>query len=367
MRAVRGSSVLPLAIALLALLPACGRRGAPNAPPGTPPPIAGAKMHFPPPGESLAGQDPRAPAEVGLDPDIVAALDGIGQRWALWRHGHLVHVEGDFNATDEVKSLVKVWFAMTVGAGLQQGKIPSTNQRLSVWQTNLTGNDALATWWHAMTQSTGFDYPGCGDGNDYLPGQMWTYSDLNMHELNHALARAFGRTGYDDQYELVWRQAFFDAIGMTGWSNEMATDHVRLVLDLEDMGRLGLLALNRGAWGDPPVQLVPASFVAALETKSTAGMQVNYNGCNDGGISLSPSQFPEAPYGYLCWTNSAGDYFPGADRGWTFGSGAGGFMILWNRNNGIVFAGVGVDNSPTADGLPHAIERNITGPNPLVR
>lgn len=325
---------------------------------------APAGFHFPPPGQSLKNQNQRTPAEVGLDPDVIDALDGSGSRWAIWRHGYLVHVEGDFLRVDEVKSLVKVCFALSVGAAIQQGRIPSYHQPLSAWRPDLEGNDALATWQNALTQSTGFDYPGCDDDTDYLPGQMWTYSDLNIHELNQALARVYGRSDYRDQYWRVWDESFGGAIGMQGWSNEDATDHARLVLDLEDMGRIGLLILARGAWEDRVI--VPMWFIEQLETEQTGGMLANYDGCNDGGVDLENEEFPEPPYGYLCWSNSSGRYYRQASPAWSFASGAGGFYLLWNRDLGIVYAGVGVDNSPGRRRVPQAIEDHVLGENPLV-
>ncbi|MFQ5808236.1 MAG: DUF5060 domain-containing protein, partial [Armatimonadota bacterium] len=45
---------------------------------------------------------------------------------------------------------------------------------------------------------------------------------------------------------------------------------------------------------------------------------------------------------------------------------AGGTRILWNHNNGIVFAGVGVDTGATSRGIPHIIAANITRGSSLV-
>lgn len=340
----------------LAVMGACLAHAHANAAP--------AGFHFPPPGQSFKQQNQRAPAEVGLDPALIDALDGSASRWAIWRHGYLVHVEGNFLQVDEVKSLVKVCFALSVGAAIQQGRIPSYYQPLSVWRPNLQGNDALASWQNALTQSTGFDYPGCDDENDYLPGQMWTYSDLNIHELNQALARVYGRSDFRDEYWRVWDESFCGAIGMQGWSNENATDHARLVLDLEDMGRIGLLILARGAWEER--QIVPMWFIEQLESEQTGGMLANYDGCNDGIVDLEDGEFPEPPYGYLCWSNSSGKYYRGASPAWSFASGAGGFYLLWNRELGIVFAGVGVNTSPGRNRVPQAIEAHVLGENPLV-
>ncbi|MHC4435169.1 MAG: DUF5060 domain-containing protein, partial [Planctomycetota bacterium] len=120
----------------------------------------------------------------------------------------------------------------------------------------------------------------------------------------------------------------------------------------------------RGRWRDK--QVIPRSFVEQLETKQTAGAKVNYNGPDDGVMGLAPEQFPEAPYGYMTWVNTDGDYYPGAARTWAWGAGAGGSRVLWNRRNGIVFAGFGVPSGPSSEGIPQVIESSIRGPNPLV-
>ena len=341
------------------------------------------RFYFPPPGQGLDKQDQRQPQEVGLDPGIIQQLQKsiqdhletrqkVSQRWALWRHGYLIHVEGDFNQATDVASLRKTWHAMTVGAAIKQGKIPSYDQKISVWQTELEGKKAEATWRHVILQAAGFDYPH-GDHPEYKPGEMWTYSDWNPVHLCHALAKVYGKKDFYDNYEDVIKEAYFDAIGMEGWSTKIIFDNssqmkdgIRFVISLEHMGRLGLLALARGTWNG--VELVPRWFVEELETKQTYGMKVNYQGPYDGNIGLRNygDRFSECPYGYMTWVNADGDYYPGADRAWAFGRGAGGTTIMWNRKNGVVFAAAGLRTDPDGDSVPHIIERCIIGSNPLV-
>jgi hypothetical protein len=318
-------------------------------------------LYFPPPGEGLEVQSRRTPVNSGLDPALIDELRKRKvDRWALWRHGHLVHVEGEWNVVRNVASLRKTWHALTVGAAIAQGKIASYHETLNRWETDLVGHDALVTWWHVITQSTAFDYP-YADQPDYRPGEIWTYSDKNPVRLCNALAKIYGKRSYHDGYEDVLRAAYFDAIGMRGWKIGFTKpdDGVRLFLDLEDMGRLGLLVLARGEWKG--VQLIPQRFVEELETKQTRGMRVNYKGPDDGNVALDPKQFPEVPYGYMTWTNTDRDFFPGADDAWAWGSGAGGHVIFWNRNNGIVYAAQGLDRDAggTARGIPHVIEEGI--------
>jgi CubicO group peptidase (beta-lactamase class C family) len=356
---------------------------------------AGGDLYFPPAGKGMENQARRSPQQVGLDPDLAGRVNRyitehpyiqrrVQPRWALWRHGYLVHVEGDFQKTTDVASLRKTWHAMIVGAAIKQGKIPSYREKISRWLPELKGRDAEATWWHVMTQSAGFDYP-YGDYPDFKPGQMWTYSDWNLVHLCNALARVYGKKDFSDHYADVAAAAYFDAIGMEGWSTRIVKDGgfgsrpdgVRFVLSLEHMGRLGLLVLARGSWDGK--ELVPKWFVEELETKQTYGMRVNYNGPNDGKIGMSPEAFPECPYGYLTWVNTDGDLFAGADHGWACGRGAGGSVVLWNRKNGVVFAGFGIqvrdegvppsnrgqDARDTTQSIARVIESSITGSNPL--
>jgi hypothetical protein len=312
--------------------------------------------YFPPPGEGLDKQRRVRPEEVGLNPAVIEQLKGKAARWALWRHGYLVHVEGDFNKAVHVASLRKTWHALAVGAAIKQGKVPSLDQKISAYQTDLKGNDALATWRHVITQSSGFDYP-YSDYPDFKPGEMWTYSDANPVHLTNALAKVYGRKGYEDDYAEVLKAAYFDAIGMRGWRASPRYDGAVLDLDLEDMGRLGLLVLARGSWAGK--EIVPRWFVEELERKQTYGMRVNYDGPNDGKIPMS---YAEAPYGFMTWVNTDGDVYPKADRGWAWGSGAGGHGVFWNHKLGVVFAAQSRDrNTP----FPEIIEANVIGPNPL--
>jgi CubicO group peptidase (beta-lactamase class C family) len=317
------------------------------------------KYYFPPPGEGLSVQSRVTPQVAGIDPALIEKLDGVAERWALWRNGRLVHVKGDFNAVSDVASQRKTWHAAAVGAAIIQGKIPSVDQKISEWNPELKGKDAEATWRHVMTQTSGFDWPDKG------PGEVWTYSDWNPVHLSNALARAYGRKGYEDDYASVMKTAYFDAIGLRGWRTLMKKDQgfsepndgIRFALDLEDMGRLGLLMIASGNWDGR--QVVPGGFIKRLERKMTEGIPANYNGPNDGKIGLDPAIFPEAPYGYMTWTNRAEDMFPGADPFWSYASGAGGHRTYWNRQFGIVFASAGEKKMPRERSVAHLIEESL--------
>jgi CubicO group peptidase (beta-lactamase class C family) len=254
---------------------------------------------------------------------------------------------------------------MMVGAAVHQGRIPSIDQKISEW-IDVEDRHSEATWRHVMMQAAGFDYP-YGDHPPYKSGEMWTYSDLNLVHLCNSLAAVYGKKDFYDDYADCARAAYFDQIGMEGWSTKIVFDSgsqmddgVRFVISLDHMGRLGLFVLARGVWNGN--RLVPADYVELLERKTTHGLRVNYEGPNDGIVHIKDfaDQFPECPYGLLTWTNSDGDYFPGADRKWAWGAGAGGTYIAWNVNYGIVFAAAGIEMDPHDDGIPHRIERALS-------
>jgi CubicO group peptidase (beta-lactamase class C family) len=311
-----------------------------------------ADFYFPPPGESLERQQKIKAEAAGLEAGVIDSLEPLAPRWALWHKGRLIHVKGDFNELAEVASHRKTWHAMAVGAAIQKKRI-HLSEPLSKWNPELKGKDRRATWRHVLVQASGFDYPDKG------PGEIWTYSDLNLIQLCNAIARVFGHRNYRDDYDAVLREAYFDEIGMRGWRTSIKDydDAIRLHLDLEDMGRLGLLVLTGGRWKTK--QLVPEKFVLDLETKQTAGLPVNYNGPNDGQIGLDPAMYPEAPYGYLTWTNADGKCNPGAGKQWAFAWGNRGNYTLWNRQLGIVFAAIGMPRTYFHQGAPQIIERHL--------
>jgi hypothetical protein len=326
-------------------------------------------IYFPPRGESLASQSHKRPGEVGLSDSGVAELAEVITvgRWALWRHGYLVHVEGDFNDTDEVKSLRKIIHAATVGAAIQRGFLPSLDQSIGAWNPELAGLDAKATWIHVMTQTSAFDEP------SLAPGSLWAYSDANPLQLCRALARVWGRADYTDRYDLVISDAVFDAIGARGWSSVPTADGIRFLVDLEDLGRVGLLFVAGGEWNG--YRLIPAWFVEELETKQTYGIPPNYDNENDGHTGLRVEDFPESPYGFMTWVNTDRDLYPNSSATWVVALGVGGHYLVYNRRFGLVLAIIDgdferIDGNPPGWPTPvriavEALEQAVTGPNPL--
>ena len=113
-------------------------------------------IYFPPAGRSMKNQDRRKPKEVGFDTAVVDRINAfvaenpytrrkVTPRWALWRHGRLVHLQGDFKKTVDVASRRKKRHAQIVGAAIKQKLISSHHQPIRPWLPEIKGNDARAT------------------------------------------------------------------------------------------------------------------------------------------------------------------------------------------------------------------------------
>ncbi len=336
-------------------------------------------VYFPPKGQSTSYQKKKTASAVGLSSGIVTDLKNtiLAGRWAVWRHGYLVHNQGAFNTKTEIKSARKTFHAATIGALIRQGKIDSIHQPLTDWDAGVAGGPGNchldATLGHAMTQTTAFDE------SQLCPGELWAYSDANPPVINRVAARAWrgtNATDYTSNYKEVIGGALLDRIGASGWSTSVESDGIRLSMDLEDLGRFGLLMANGGRWNGTVI--VPEWFVVELSTKQTYGIPPNFDNANDGHTGLTEEDFPAgSPYGYFTWVNTEQDLFPEADPTWAEARGANGNILLWDGTSGVVMAILASSDkfSPaeTRPGWPlevtpvvNVLQASIIGPNPLV-
>lgn len=345
---VRAAATGALATAALACALGCDRP-APIERPALREALAPPGVAFPPPGESPGVQPRKTPEQAGFRPEVLEALQQaiVGGRWALWRHGHLIHVEGAFDRTTEIKSAAKTFHAALVGAALEQGRIGSVDDDVAPFAPALVGRGI--TWRHLLTQTSGLHDP------ELAPGTRFVYHEKNPTVLCHALARVWGRASYRDSYADVIGSALLDRIDARGWSTHIREDGVRLVMDLEDLGRFGLLMVTGGVWRDRRV--LPEEFVRALGTKQTRGIQPDYDVRPKPLMPLVHSglraeDFPEAPYGFLTWTNSDGDLWPGASPTWAAAHGAGNDIVAWDGASGVVLAVLRGNFAPLPDAPP---------------
>jgi CubicO group peptidase (beta-lactamase class C family) len=335
--------------------------------------VAPGGVAFPPAREAMAAQLRKSPEAAGLRPGIIEALQRAMPEghWALWRHGYLLHVEGDFQRSIEIKSAAKAIHAVLVGATLEQGRIFSVDDDVADFVPALRGSGV--TWRHLLTQTAGLHEP------DLPPGRRFVYHETNPEMLCEALARVWGRAGYRYGYDKVIANALLDPIGARGWETDAQDDGVRLVMDLEDLGRFGLLMTTGGVWRGR--QVVPADFLRELSTKQTRGMEPDYHVLPKPDMphvesGLRPEDFPEAPYGYMTWVNTDRDLWPDASASWAAAHGSGNHIVAWDPGSGMVLAVLGgrfaeVEGAPPGWPVPmrpalETIDAYLAGPHPGV-
>ncbi|NNJ96112.1 MAG: serine hydrolase [Gammaproteobacteria bacterium] len=327
-------------------------------------------VYYPPEGETISYQSIKQPAEVGLSTTTVSALQSVitGGRWALWRHGYLVHIEGDFNSNTDVDAVSTGIHAATVGVAVERSLILSLDEKLSVWNSELTGIDADVTWRHVLSQTSALD------DSAALPGTAWAYSDANAYQLNKALSRIWGRIDLTDNYDAVLADALFDPIGAQGWSSSVAADGINLHMDLEDMGRIGTLLIAGGVWVNN--RILPEWVLDLMVTRQSDSIPAIYNNANGGITGLQVVDFPESPYGLMTWVNTDQILYPEADATWAVVLGAASHLIAVNPANGIVLAVEDGSFSPVQGNPPgwptvvrsaiETIQQQVVGANPLV-
>jgi hypothetical protein len=133
----------------------------------------------------------RTPEQVGLSRAKLEALrDFVGGRGCVVRHGYMVYTWGDPAARTMVLSAAKPWISHFLFKAVEEGRIPSLGQKVSVWEPRLSSiNAALGykdrdlTWRHMANQISGY-------GNKDKPGAAFNYNDYQMALLFDTLMYA---------------------------------------------------------------------------------------------------------------------------------------------------------------------------------
>ena len=210
----------------------------------------------------------------------------------------------------ELMSASKSVISALVGIAIDKGYIQNVDQKVldffpEIEVVNLDENKQAMTIRDLLTMTSGFACelynPGTDPVHDLVtrsdatafglgwrmadaPGTTWRYCQINVYLLSAILARTTGM----DPLEFA-RQYLFTPLGITDvdWNRSaegLPLGFAGLLLNTEDMAKIGYLFLNNGRWGD--AQIVPADWVAASTEAHTA----------------NPYGIPNIGYGYLWWT-----------------------------------------------------------------
>jgi CubicO group peptidase (beta-lactamase class C family) len=280
---------------------------------------------------------------LGPLPKARAATNGI-----IVRHGYIVASFGDTKANDPVYSVAKSFLSTVAGLAVDRGLIKSVNDPV-VNYIHDGGYDSphnrLITWKNHLQQESEWEGSMWGKNSDFVgstefgagerkpraiqpPGSLYEYNDARINRFALSLLRLFGtsvpdvlKAGIMDPIgaSSAWRWVPYDnsQVDVGGRQTGSVSGGTRwgggLWINSEDLSRFGLLALNRGTWGDR--QLVSAQWFRDATTPSEHG--------------------PD--YGYLWWLNTKQRQWPSAPASSFAALGNGSNTIWIDPDHDIVF------------------------------
>lgn len=195
------------------------------------------------------------PAEVGLD---AAALrdysDYMGGRGCVIRHGKLVYSWGDITRAEDVASAVKPFFSFFLFKALEDGRIPSLDEKVVRWEPRLAdlnsmlaNKDMAITWRHLANQISCY-------GLAERPGMAFCYNDWQMALFADLLFNRVYGVPWAGVDGTVLHPLLTNLLGCEDHPSLIAFgtgDRAgRLAISPRDFARFGQLFLQRGRWGE---------------------------------------------------------------------------------------------------------------------
>jgi CubicO group peptidase (beta-lactamase class C family) len=248
----------------------------------------------------------------------------MAQSLLVFRNGKLVAEaypsdKNDISRLNNIQSITKSVTSMMVGVALEQNLLETVDEKLYDIYPNLFDDDVIKreiTISDALTMRSGlkFDndkhskklYSISSNSTRYVlslargsqPGTIVNYSDGDPHLISKAIEVKSGKSLAEFADENV-----FQKMGIDNWQWEAAKDGSNfgafsLFLKPRDLGKIGQLLLNEGAWNNK--QLIDSSFL-----KAAVSHQVNSNLNNQA-------------YGYYLWLYPKWNAFAGIGHGGQF-------------------------------------------------
>jgi CubicO group peptidase (beta-lactamase class C family) len=195
----------------------------------------------------------KTPAEVGLNADRLRAFSRfVGGRGCVVRHGYLVYSWGDISRRADVASACKPIFSFFLFKAVEDGKIPSLDERVVRWEPRLAKlnpklgyKDRRITWRHFANQISCY-------GVQEAPGTAFDYNDWQMALFWDTLFRRVYGATLDNVDATVLHPLLTDPLQCQDNPTLLAfgpRDRPgRLGISVRDFARFGLLFLHEGNW-----------------------------------------------------------------------------------------------------------------------
>ncbi len=304
---------------------------------------------------------------MGLVPKSRASVNGI-----IIRHGYIVGEFGDINAVDPVYSMAKSINSLSLGVAVTQGKIKNLDEPVK----NLvkdggydSPHNSKITWRHHVTQTSEWEGELFDRNANFLgvekfgggamqpraikePGAYYEYNDVRMNRFALSMARVFGKSlpevlkenvmdpigasntwkwlGYDNSYVDINGKKVQSVTGGSRWGGGFFTND-------EDIGRMGLLLLNKGRWNGK--QIISEAYLRDAVQATPLG--------------------PD--YGYLFWLNTKGKKWPTSPKTAYAAVGNGSNMIWVDPEHDLVMILRWIKNDAAVDGVAQRVIASIKG------
>ena len=195
----------------------------------------------------------RRPEEVGL---ARAGLDAmrelIGGRGCVVRHGYLVYTWGDVGKRADVASACKPWYTHFLLKAVEDGRIPSLDEKLGRWEPRLEAvnkdlgyKDRAIAWRHVANQTSCY-------GVAESPGTAYDYNDWQMALfLDTLFLKVYGVT-HETLDAKVLHPLLSEPLqcedNPTFLAFDLGSSPGRVGVSVRDFARFGLLYLRQGNW-----------------------------------------------------------------------------------------------------------------------
>ncbi len=258
----------------------------------------------------------KKPEEVGLDAKKLEEIgDYAGGSGCIVRHGYMVYTWGDAGRRRDVASAAKPLYSHFLFKALEDGKIPSLNERVNRWEPRLNQinkdlgyKDRKITWRHFANQISCY-------GLVEEPGTAFDYNDWQMALFWDTLFLKVYKAEYETVDATVLHPMLTDVLQCQDDPTFMAFGvgdrPGRTGISPRDFARFGLLYLRKGRWKDKPLI---SRKLATMATTSPLPNSIPRAGNKaaemiPGQRSIGSRRIPDnqcdhvGSYSWLWWTN----------------------------------------------------------------